>query len=375
MQILKTMNKPLLSIGIPTYNRPEMLFQQVSELLSFIKNSCLSGEIELIVVDNHSEYDVFSLLSSMAGTASLKIFKNDKNLGMSKNIIRTIEESNGEYYFFIGDDDRFDLDGLREILDLLKFKYFDNSVITCLNPNIEFQKYFFGDIKNYSDEVIKISLSKLQFYYIGNACSFVKTSLCKKFVKNHIEIASSLPVPQAMCATYAVIESGEITKINIPVLRNVAGKDFENSVVSSWSLLYTRVLIPRLAMLKMASTYNIQLRCIDIFNRHPELRPLNFITLTLRIAFYYWFVDSYEVRNKFKFELRKVKEIGIFYKLLLTIISYNFSRFFALCTLNFLCFIRMKFALNLLEKVHRSIDSVGETKINKSRHYWGMGDF
>ncbi len=367
-------SKPILSIGIPTYNRSSMIFEQVEELSNFVIEEELSEIVEIVVVDNNSEHNIFHVLNSFLAYDFLKVFKNQKNLGMSKNIIRTIEESNGLFYYFIGDDDRIDYSGMKNLLRLLLTKYIDSSLVIALNPCILLNKYFFNDLEGYRDRIFHISLDTLQFYYIANACSFVKTSLCKKFIEENIGIASSLPVPQGMCAAYAAIKSGQMVKINYPIIKKTEGEEYLNNIVSSWSVLYTRIFIPKIAISKMASAYSIKINKKNIFSRQPELRPLNFFSLILSIAFLNWFIDSNAVREKLRLELKNINDINFFYKNALKIITSNNARNIAIFILKYSCLMRFRFALKIKSRILQKINKINESSKNKSIHDWGLGN-
>ena len=50
---------PILTIAIPTYNRPDKIYEQVMGLIPQ-----LTDEVQLIVQDNHSDQPVESLFSN-----------------------------------------------------------------------------------------------------------------------------------------------------------------------------------------------------------------------------------------------------------------------------------------------------------------------
>lgn len=374
--IFHNMNKrkPILSIAIPTYNRPSMIFEQVEELSTFIIEEDLSELIEIVVVDNNSEHNIFKVLNNFLVHDFLKVFKNEENLGMSKNIIRTIEESNGLFYYFIGDDDRIDYVGMKNLLKLLLSKYIDSDLLIALNPCISLSKYFFNALREHEDQISDTSLDLFQIYYVANACSFVKTSLCKKFIDENSEIASSLPIPQAMCAAYAVIKTGKLIKINYPIIRKTEGEEYINNIVSSWSIFYTRIVIPKMALSKMASAYRIRLDKKSIFYRQPELRPFNFFSLIPSIVFLNWFIDSDLVRENFRVKLRGVSDINVFYKNTLKITTSNTARNIGVMILKYLCLAKFRFALNINSKILQKMAKINESGKNKSIHDWGLGN-
>ncbi len=96
------MNQPLVSIGIPTYNRPTGLLRVLHE----ITNQTYSN-IEIIVSDNYSlgnetEKAVRNLIQK---DPRITYFKQPKNIGSFNNYKFLIEQSKGEYFMWVCDDD------------------------------------------------------------------------------------------------------------------------------------------------------------------------------------------------------------------------------------------------------------------------------
>lgn len=93
------MTSPLVSICIPTYNRPELLRRAVC--------SCLAqtyGQFELIITDN-SDNDATAKMIAGFKDPRILYFKNDRNLGGLGNIERGISLAKGKYVKLLMDDD------------------------------------------------------------------------------------------------------------------------------------------------------------------------------------------------------------------------------------------------------------------------------
>ncbi|MDM9381012.1 glycosyltransferase family 2 protein [Chlorogloeopsis sp. ULAP01] len=99
------MNK-LLTIAIPTYNRAELLDRQLMWLSQAIKG--FESECEIIISDNcspdHTQEIIEKWLNRL-GDIQVKVNRNNKNIGVIKNITYCINEAKGEYVWTVGDDD------------------------------------------------------------------------------------------------------------------------------------------------------------------------------------------------------------------------------------------------------------------------------
>ncbi|MGN0292236.1 MAG: glycosyltransferase [Lachnospiraceae bacterium] len=91
--------KPLVSVCIPAYNNAEYIKDTVMSVLEQTYRN-----IELIVVDDHSTDNTIEVLESIEDDR-LKIYKNEKNLGMVGNWNRCLELATGEYVKLICADD------------------------------------------------------------------------------------------------------------------------------------------------------------------------------------------------------------------------------------------------------------------------------
>ncbi|MHA1723530.1 MAG: glycosyltransferase [Promethearchaeota archaeon] len=109
------MNEIILSICFPTYNRPEILFQTVKEILTFDSN-----EFEIIISDDNPANLETKRLMEKIVDKRLKFYKNKSNLGIDGNQLLTIHRARGKYVFLMMDDDKVNLDTLPWVISTLK---------------------------------------------------------------------------------------------------------------------------------------------------------------------------------------------------------------------------------------------------------------
>jgi glycosyltransferase involved in cell wall biosynthesis len=117
------MNKnrdPLVSICIPSYNRPVELLR----LLNSIDLDFEDENFEVVIAEDYSpqreaiEKLVYNLPDSKRN--KIRLVLNQSNLGYDANLRNLISNSIGEYIIFMGDDDVFNPNELNDYLDFLR---------------------------------------------------------------------------------------------------------------------------------------------------------------------------------------------------------------------------------------------------------------
>jgi len=94
--------QPLVSVGVPTYNRPKNLRILLESL---IKQSYQN--LEIIVSDNCSpESETETIVRQlMASDSRIKYFRQEKNIGMFYNFKFVFDVSHGDFFTWAADDD------------------------------------------------------------------------------------------------------------------------------------------------------------------------------------------------------------------------------------------------------------------------------
>ncbi len=109
---------PLLSICIPSYNRP----QQLGGLLASI--DCKPADIEIVICEDLApkRLEVRAIVNSYAEVSSYTTHyhENSINRGFDGNLRRLVECATGEYIMFMGDDDLFLSGALNQFIEFLK---------------------------------------------------------------------------------------------------------------------------------------------------------------------------------------------------------------------------------------------------------------
>lgn len=87
-----------ISFCIPTYNRAKYLKRCVASILAHN-----DPDIEVIVQDNNSTDNTAQIMESFHD-ARLSYYRNERNIGGVKNIIKIVGRASGRYVYFLTDD-------------------------------------------------------------------------------------------------------------------------------------------------------------------------------------------------------------------------------------------------------------------------------
>lgn len=113
-------NKILLSIAVPTYNRASSLENFLNIVLPQARE--LKERVEICISDNNSTDNTREVVVKFREKYPdlIKYNKNEKNLGVDKNILLVIEMCEGDFIWTFGDDDSIEKNGLGEVANFIK---------------------------------------------------------------------------------------------------------------------------------------------------------------------------------------------------------------------------------------------------------------
>lgn len=92
-----------LTVAIPTYNRADFLFRQLTDLCKQITRN---SSIEILISDNCSEDSTRDVIEEFTKQYDfINYFRQEKNIGLDGNVLSCYENANGRYIWFLSDDD------------------------------------------------------------------------------------------------------------------------------------------------------------------------------------------------------------------------------------------------------------------------------
>lgn len=138
--------RPLITIGIPTYNRPEGLANTLLKATSQTYKN-----LEIIVSDNASidEASYREVIESFSHDKRIKYIRQKENLGSLGNFPFLTEVATGEYFLWMSDDDDVELNYIEELYLAMESE---------TNFSIIFGGYDIEDMM--SEPVIRTNLTK-----------------------------------------------------------------------------------------------------------------------------------------------------------------------------------------------------------------------
>ena len=115
------MDKPILSICIPTYNRCDLLTQTIDSIV-FSKVFSETNDVEIVISNNCSTDDTDKICSAYKNKYpdKIKYIKQEEPVFPDEHIFKTIEYANGKFCKLNNDTLTYSYDGLNKLVEILK---------------------------------------------------------------------------------------------------------------------------------------------------------------------------------------------------------------------------------------------------------------
>ncbi len=105
----------LISICIPTYNRPSTLINCLNSL-----SLQTEKQFEVCISDNCSDENIQKLIRPFKKKLKIRFNRNKKNLGFALNLLKVSNMAKGDFIWFLGDDDLIVRDGIKTLKNMIK---------------------------------------------------------------------------------------------------------------------------------------------------------------------------------------------------------------------------------------------------------------
>jgi glycosyltransferase involved in cell wall biosynthesis len=142
--------KVILSIAIPTRNRPRLL----EDLVKIIISEGSVDDIEIVIVDDASTLENWILVEKILLLSdNIKIYRNEQKIGLTANWNKVISFASGKWICFMCDDDMFKSGALDRIRGIISRE--PRPCLILQNSNIEDSKEW---LSPGTDAAIKVAL-------------------------------------------------------------------------------------------------------------------------------------------------------------------------------------------------------------------------
>ena len=120
----------ILTLGIPTFNRSNILIKCLDNIIRLN----ILDKINILIIDNNSDDNTFNLITKKYNN-KFDIYKNNENIGFSKNTIKLFEYCKTKYLLWMSDEDFLISANLDSLIATLK-----NNDIAFLSPQFFLNK-------------------------------------------------------------------------------------------------------------------------------------------------------------------------------------------------------------------------------------------
>ncbi|EGK86119.1 glycosyltransferase [Microcoleus vaginatus PCC 9802] len=108
--------KPLVSVGIPTYNRAHLIKRSINSLINQDYDN-----IEIVISDNASTDDTSLMCQELCKQSErIKYIRQPTNYGPTRNFKEVLAHSDGEFFMWLADDDYLDSSYVSKCVNFLQ---------------------------------------------------------------------------------------------------------------------------------------------------------------------------------------------------------------------------------------------------------------
>jgi len=139
-----------LAIAIPTYNRSEILFDNLKSIIKEAKDY----NIPIYISDDSSNNDTQIIISKIRSEYPLiYYYKNEQSLGHDKNCIKTISLPKEKYIWYLGDSILFIEGALEKIINIINSEEYDFISVNAIGRNLTVKTNQYTDAYNIMNDI------------------------------------------------------------------------------------------------------------------------------------------------------------------------------------------------------------------------------
>ena len=171
----------LVSVGLPTYNRPERLRKALDCLINQTYEN-----LEIIVSNDHSpNLDTYVILEEYSNKdPRIKVYTQSHNLGVYANFYFVLQKATGKYFMYAQEDDLWEPDFIPSLVKQLENHPEQVMAMSATNRIDEDGKFFdtthFNGLSDVQLALFAMYNERLSFLYMG----LFRTDILKLFDRN-----------------------------------------------------------------------------------------------------------------------------------------------------------------------------------------------
>jgi glycosyltransferase involved in cell wall biosynthesis len=159
---------PLVSVGLPTYNRPKML----RKALDCLTNQTYKN-LEIIVSNDHSpNVETYSILEDYRKKdPRIQVYTQSHNIGLYANFYFVLQKATGKYFMYAQEDDLWEPDFIESLVGQLE-SHPEQVIAMCATNRIDEDGKFFDTTHMNGLSDVRLALfamynEPLSFFYMG----------------------------------------------------------------------------------------------------------------------------------------------------------------------------------------------------------------
>jgi len=215
-----TMNNPIVSICVPTFNRAiglDKLLQNFAEI-----KKVHGSAVEICISNNHSTDETEDVIKRWQDQLELRVVTQAENIGATKNSFAVSGIASGKWIMLVGDDDGFITENFTQLMDRLNTANEADWILAGVADSSGREAYL-GPLKDgrYDSKSIRSSVLYTGLYCYGFiGMHLYPAALKQEFIKFSLEQAQPWP---HLALFLRHIQDGHVEVFSDPVVQQARG--------------------------------------------------------------------------------------------------------------------------------------------------------
>jgi abequosyltransferase len=167
---------PILSIAIPTYNRPEILYDNLPQIVFEAKKY----SIPIYISDNSLNDETKKIVAELALSYDYIFYdRNLKDVGHDKNSLYSLQWPNSEYVWLLGDSLKIEPYVFKMLFDVIEKKQPDLIALNCVGRDLDYKSGTYDHMEVFNNLGWHLTLTGATIYSRDAIVSIDKNELLK----------------------------------------------------------------------------------------------------------------------------------------------------------------------------------------------------